>query len=72
MDSYRKLLCKKQLCKALLACHLVIVHYVIQVFITIRLLFLGAVLWIVFAWLHISISAFYAAIQNTAGMLITD
>ena len=29
---------------------------------------LGAVLWTVLAWLHISISAIYAEIQNTAGM----
>jgi len=50
---------------------LITAHYVIKVFISIGLLLLGVVLWIVFAWLCISISAFYAAIQNTAGMLIT-
>jgi len=41
-----------------------------NVIISVCLLLSGTVLWIVFAWLYISISAFYAAIQNTAGMSI--
>ena len=33
---------------------------------------LGAVFWIMLTWLLVSVSAFYATIQNTAGMWIVE